>query len=163
MESTENSYVARDPIPAWFFVVVVVRKDDQYLLVHEVKHGETWYLPAGRVELGETLVEAALRETLEEAGVPIRVTGLIRIEHNAALFGSRVRVVYLAEPVSDVAPKSVADEESLGAAWVRPDQLSEYQPLRDHQVRELIDYVEKGGAIYPIDIICPEGEPFRTR
>lgn len=39
------------------------------LLVHEARHGGGWYLPAGRVEMGETLVDAAVRETLEESGV----------------------------------------------------------------------------------------------
>ena len=50
--------LARDPIATWFFAVVVVRLDDRFLLVHERKHGQLWYLPAGRAEPGETLVAA---------------------------------------------------------------------------------------------------------
>ena len=94
----------RDPIPTWFFAVVVVRQGDQYLLVHESKNGQPWYLPAGRVEPGETLTAAAIRETLEETGIPIRLTGLIRVEHTAYPGGARVRVIYLAEPVSERLP-----------------------------------------------------------
>lgn len=74
--------MAREPIPTWCFAVVVVRRGDRFLLVHERKHGQLWYLPAGRVEPGESFATAACRETLEEAGVPIRVTGLIRVEHS---------------------------------------------------------------------------------
>ena len=55
--------MSRLPIPTWFFVLVVVRRGEQFLLVHERKHGQLWYLPAGRVEPGETFVEAAVRET----------------------------------------------------------------------------------------------------
>jgi hypothetical protein len=36
----------RDPIPTWFFVLVVVRLDNRFLLVHEATHGQLWYLPA---------------------------------------------------------------------------------------------------------------------
>ncbi|MBX9771666.1 MAG: NUDIX domain-containing protein, partial [Candidatus Obscuribacterales bacterium] len=136
----------RDPIPTWFFALVVVRKNDQYLLVHEVKHGQLWYLPAGRVELNETLTDAAVRETLEEAGVPVRLTGLIRMEHTPFSTGARVRAIFLAEPVGDVAPKSIPDEESLGAAWVRLSELGDY-PLRDDTVREVFEYLEAGGAV----------------
>jgi phosphatase NudJ len=58
--------MSRTPIPTWYFVLVVVRSEDRYLMVQERKHGQLWYLPAGRVEPGETFVKAALRETLEE-------------------------------------------------------------------------------------------------
>src|SRR4051812_25175444 len=63
--------MAREPIPTWFFALVVVRKGDRFLLVQEHEHGQLWYLPAGRVEPGEGLCAAALRETLEESGVPV--------------------------------------------------------------------------------------------
>lgn len=151
----------REPIPTWFFAVVVVRKEDQYLLVHEAKHGQRWYLPAGRVEPGETLIAAALRETLEETGVPVRITGLLRIEHTPHPGGSRVRAIYLAEPVSETPPKSLPDEESLGAAWVRLNELDGY-PLRGDEVRELMEYVEADGEVYPLGLIRHEGMPFRV-
>src|SRR5262249_19177094 len=65
----EGGAMPREPIPTWFFALVVVRKGNQFLVVHERKHGQLWYLPAGRAELGETLLEAARRETLEETGL----------------------------------------------------------------------------------------------
>ena len=67
----------RAPIPTWCFALVVVRKGDHFLLVQESKYGQPWYLPAGRVEEGESFADAAVRETLEEAGIPVRVTGII--------------------------------------------------------------------------------------
>src|SRR5207244_8580287 len=89
----------RDPIPTWFFALVVVRKGDRFLLVHERKHGQLWYLPAGRVEPGETLADGALRETLEETGVRVRLEGILRVEHSPSPNGARCRVFFTASPV----------------------------------------------------------------
>jgi 8-oxo-dGTP diphosphatase len=44
------------------------------LLVRRCDSG-SWELPGGRVDVGETAVEAAVRETAEEAGVQVVVTG----------------------------------------------------------------------------------------
>lgn len=152
--------MSREPIPTWCFAVVVVRKKDRFLIVHERKHGQLWYLPAGRVEPGETWIQAAHRETLEETGVPVEVTGLLRIEHSPSPQGARIRVVFVAEPLDDTPPKSVPDEESLEAAWVTLEELAQYS-LRGVEVRELFSYVENGAPIYPVSLIQPEGSPYR--
>lgn len=39
-----------------------------------------FWLPGGRVDPGEGLMEAALRETREEAGVDVDLTGVLSIE-----------------------------------------------------------------------------------
>lgn len=150
--------MARDPIPTWFFAVVVVQHADLFLLVHERKHGQTWYLPAGRVELGESLIAAAERETLEETGVRVRIESVIRVEHSPFPDSARLRVIFFARPVDNTAPKVVPDDESLGAAWVGREELSNYQ-LRAGEVRELIEYVSAGGPMYPVSLIQHEGMP----
>jgi phosphatase NudJ len=151
--------MAREPIPTWYFALVVVRRGDQFLIVHELKHGQLWYLPAGRVEPGETFVAAAYRETLEETGVPVRVVGILRVEHSPGPTNARLRVVFLAEPVDDTPPKSVPDEESLEAEWVSLAQLPKY-PLRGEEVAELFAYVAAGGAVYPVSVLQAEGMPY---
>src|SRR4051812_44444003 len=99
--------MARDAIPTWFIVLVVVRSGDRFLLVHERKHGQGFYLPAGRVEPGEGLIEAAERETMEEAGIPIVIEHILRVEHAPQWDGSaRVRVIFVARPADDRPPKS---------------------------------------------------------
>lgn len=153
--------MAREPIPTWCFSVAVVRRGQRFLLVHERKHGQLWYLPAGRVEPGETFVAAACRECLEETGVPVRITGILRVEHSPRPDGSRMRVVFLAEPVDDTPPKSVPDEESLGAAWVTLEELRGY-PLRGDEVRELFEYTSLGGPVYPVSVLQAEGMPYRA-
>ena len=121
------------------FALVVVRKGDRFLLIQESKYGEPWYLPGGRVEAGESFADAAVRETREEAGVPVRVTGVLRIEHSPTKAGSRIRVLFLAEPTDDTPPKSEPDDESLRAEWVALDELPNYalrgEPVRGGRVR----------------------------
>lgn len=151
--------MARAPIPTWCFAVVVVRRGDQFLIVHERKHGQLWYLPAGRVEPGETFAAASCRETMEETGVPVQIIGILRVEHTPHLAAARLRVVFLAEPIGDASPKSAPDEESLGAAWVTLSELADY-PLRGDEVRELIAYVAAGGAVFPTSIVQAEGAPY---
>ncbi|MHB2016639.1 MAG: NUDIX hydrolase, partial [Candidatus Xenobia bacterium] len=107
----------REPIPTHFFVVVVVRRGEQVLLVHERKHEQAWYFPAGRVEPGETFADAAERETLEETGVPIVLEGILRLQHSPYATYSRMRVLYVARPSDHTPPRTTPNEESLGAAW----------------------------------------------
>jgi len=151
--------MAREPIPTWCFAVVVVRRGDLFLIVQECNHGQLWYFPAGRVSLGETFAEAAHRETLEEAGIPIRIVGVIRVEHSPKPKSARLRVVFLAEPIDDTPPKNVPDEDSLGAAWVSLKQLSEYR-LRGTEVTQLCAYVAAGAPIYPDNVLQSEGMPY---
>jgi len=146
----------RDPIPTWCFAVVVVRKGDRFLLVHERKHGQLWYLPAGRVEPGERFEDAAVRETREEAGIDVRLTGIVRIQHTPRGDGARQRVIFLAEPVGDQEPKSRADEESLEARWVPLQELQQY-PLRGDDVLLILRHVEAGGLVVPMSLLTQEG------
>jgi 8-oxo-dGTP pyrophosphatase MutT (NUDIX family) len=148
--------MAREPIPTWFFALVVVRRGDEFLVVRERKHGQLWYLPAGRAEPGETLAEAARRETLEETGVPVVLEGLLRLEHTPMDGAARVRGVFLARPADDTPPKSAPDEHSLGAAWVTLEGLARL-PLRGWEVRRLFEAVAGGAPVYPLEVLGREG------
>lgn len=88
------------------------------LLQHRVEwshHGGTWGIPGGARHLGEDAVTGALRESAEEAGVPLDGVDL---RHTSVLdlgFWTYTTVVGRAsrpfEPV-------IADRESLELAWV---------------------------------------------
>jgi phosphatase NudJ len=152
-----NPHISPVPAPTYAFALVVVRLGHRFLLTQERKHGELWYLPAGRVEPGETIFSAAHRETLEETGVPIDLAGILRIEHSPQSDGGgRLRVFFLAYPKDDTQPKQVPDRESLRAAWVSVEELAGY-PLRSDEVREVLTRVKNGGPVYPLALLCPEG------
>lgn len=136
--AARNPVSRREPMPAWFYALVLVRRGDEFLLVEEREHGGGWYLPAGRVEPGETLHEAALREVLEEAGLNVVLDGVYRIEHTVIESGgARVRVLFSAHPADDREPKSQPDEHTLRAGWFTATAAATL-PLRAAEVTGLL-------------------------
>jgi 8-oxo-dGTP pyrophosphatase MutT (NUDIX family) len=135
--------MSRARIPSNFFVFVVVEHAGQVLLVREAKHGQRWYAPAGGLEPGESIREAAIRETQEEAGVLVEPLGLLRVEQQwyPAERGEGLtswwRYVLRARPVGPLAPKQRPDHHSLEARWVSPDKIHEL-PLRHPEVVDLV-------------------------
>lgn len=128
----------REPMPAWFYALVVVRRGEEFLLVEERDHGGGWYVPAGRVEPGESLHEAALREVREEAGLDVVLDGVYRVEHVVLESGgARVRVLFSAHPADDCAPKNEPDEHTLRAGWFTAPAAAAL-PLRSEEVTGLL-------------------------
>lgn len=147
--------IPRPPTPTWAFAITIVRRDNRFLLVQEDKPGQPWYFPAGLVELGEGFAEAAVRETLEEAGVCVRLTGILKMVHTPRDDSARLRVVFVAEPLGEATPKSLPDEHSLQARWVASAELGEYL-LRGESVRQLIHDLEQGCPIFPLTVLETE-------
>jgi ADP-ribose pyrophosphatase YjhB (NUDIX family) len=147
--------MSRVAIPTWTFVVMVVRRGTEFLLVHERKHGQRWYLPAGRVELGESFEEAAHREAREEAGVSIVLDGILRIEHTPRAEDARMRVFYVAHTADHRRPKSEPDEESLEARWFTLPEIAKLN-LRGLEVLRLLRDVEAGAPLVSMSLIQPE-------
>jgi 8-oxo-dGTP diphosphatase len=56
--------------------VAVQDAQGRFLLVQRCDSG-AWEFPGGRMEVGETAIAAAMRETAEEAGLRVRITGLV--------------------------------------------------------------------------------------
>ncbi len=147
--------MSRAPIPTWYFALVVVRRGQRFLLTQERKYGSTWSIPGGRVEPGETLVTAAIREVHEETGVPIRVDGILRVEHSPKDSNVRMRVLFTGTPIDDTPPKTTADDESLGAAWLTLDEIRA-KKLRGAELGALLESVESGRQVYPLDLLGNE-------
>ncbi|MEL0592204.1 MAG: NUDIX hydrolase [Planktothrix rubescens PR222] len=142
-------------IPTKLFVVVVVRSDNRFLLIQEVIGNRPWCFPGGRVEPGETFVAAAKRETLEEAGIPIILEGILKIQHVPHINGqSRLGVFFLARPEDHTPPKSQPDQESLGAKWFTLKELEDL-PLRTKFVKSIISEVLTQVEVYPLQLIMP--------
>jgi ADP-ribose pyrophosphatase YjhB (NUDIX family) len=68
----ENPLNVVGTVPVWGEQVLLCRRNI------EPRFG-LWTLPAGFMELGETLAEGALRETVEEAGAHIELQGLFSV------------------------------------------------------------------------------------
>ncbi|MFI7230618.1 NUDIX hydrolase [Nonomuraea angiospora] len=56
--------------------VVVTNEAGEVLLIRRSDNGN-WALPGGAIDLGESIPQAAIRETLEETGITCEITGLV--------------------------------------------------------------------------------------
>ncbi len=146
--------MGRVPLPTWYFALVVVRRGHRFLLTQERKYGSTWSIPGGRVEAGESLTQAAVREVFEETGVPIQLDGILRVEHSPGDH-VRMRVLFTGSPLDDTPPKTMADDESLGAAWLTLDEIRKV-PLRGAELCALLESVAQGGQVFPLSLLGPE-------
>jgi 8-oxo-dGTP diphosphatase len=96
--------------------IVVVRRG------HPPSEG-LWSLPGGRVEPGETLVEAVMREVREETGLEVDVhhlVGRVDIAHGAVVYD----VSDFAATVRGTPPPLVYGDDAADARWVTRRELA---------------------------------------
>jgi 8-oxo-dGTP pyrophosphatase MutT (NUDIX family) len=58
--------------------VILVNDEGSILLIRRTDNGN-WAVPGGAIDLGESVAQAAVRETLEETGIECAVTGIVGI------------------------------------------------------------------------------------
>ena len=107
-------------------VATVVVRDGRLLCVEERANGHLVInQPAGHLEPDESLLEAALRETLEETAWDVRLTAFIGAYQWKAPETSRhyLRFAFAAEPVREHAGRAL-DTGIVRAMWMTPDELS---------------------------------------
>lgn len=168
LEKDEGHDVPRIPVPITAVVLVLIEDNGRYVLIQEqmAERGYPWCIPAGCVEPGETLIEAVKRETREESGLIVEPRQILRIEHIIPPHQDRQhpsrelwRFVVVAEPVGGVL-KTVADEHTMQARWVRPDEIHGMK-LRGRDVLELIEMHRRGAPTLPIEAYVSFVAPLR--
>ncbi|CEG46388.1 nudix domain containing protein [Plasmopara halstedii] len=156
-EMTSEFHMADSTLYSFALVVCHNKKYNRFLLVQEFANSGYW-LPGGRIDSGENPAEAAIRETKEEAGIDICLTGVLKLEYHPKQDrnGSeyvRMRFIFYAEPLDcDQPPKSIPDYESAGATWCQADQVASL-PLRGNEPIKYFDHIVSGKPVYPLDLI----------
>jgi 8-oxo-dGTP diphosphatase len=108
---------------------VIWNNHGEVLLIRRAKaprKGE-WSLPGGKVEFGETLIEAVRREALEETDLVIEVLGMVDVVESVreadagSPDGHYVLIDFGAKVVSGTAK---AGSDALDARWFTLDEIA---------------------------------------
>ena len=147
-------------------VATVVEKDGRFLFVEEHSEGVTHTVfnqPAGHVESGETLIQAAIRETLEETGHTVEIDALLGIyTYTPPMFPDRTyyRFCFLAQSVN-VDLNATLDTGIVRAVWMNLDELQETARARSPLVTKAIQDALSGQR-YPLSLIYEHHSPSFT-
>ncbi len=137
------------PWPPHITVATIVQRNDQYLMVEEFVNGRlVLNQPAGHLEEGESLFEAALRETLEETGWSVElnsVCGIYQYESAEILFH---RIAFAASPLEQLT--TALDPDIHAAHWMSIDEIRQHS-LRSPMVEQCI--LDAGKTQVPLDVI----------
>lgn len=113
-------------------VSIVVANDDGDILLIRRTDNNNWALPGGAIDLGESVAQAAIRETEEETGITPEITGLVGIYTDPRhvihyTSNDEVRqefsIVLTGRPVSG---RPTPSDESSEVRWVPAAEVSGY-------------------------------------
>lgn len=136
-------------------VATLIERDNHYLLVKEYDQenpGTVVYnQPAGHLEEGESLIQAAVRETLEETGWEVEVTEYLGVYRFLAPNGiTYLRHGFVAAPLR-YRMEQALDEGIIKAVWLNPQELMNQTPRSPMVIRLIEDY--EAGKRYPLAVL----------
>jgi 8-oxo-dGTP pyrophosphatase MutT (NUDIX family) len=120
--------------------VVVVNDAGEILLIRRTDNGN-WALPGGAIDLGESVAQAGIRETLEETGIQCVITGIVGIysdPRHVILYTSNgearqeFSTVLTARPAGG---QPTPSSESSDVRWVPEAELNGYTTDRSMRIR----------------------------
>lgn len=121
--------------------------DGRYLIVRTTKWKGAWGVPGGKVEWGETLEAATVREFREEVGLDLHALRYVQTQQ-AVLSGEfwkpahMLLIDFLAETGSQ---QVTPNEEIAQSAWVTLEQAAAY-PLNSY-TRTLVEQARRLEAL----------------
>ncbi|MFC6086804.1 NUDIX hydrolase [Sphaerisporangium aureirubrum] len=129
--------------------VVVTNQADDILMIRRTDN-DNWAVPGGAIDLGESIPQAAIRETREETGIECEITGIVGTysdPKHVILYTSNgearqeFSIVLTARAVSG---EPTPSDESREVRWVRRDEAERY-PM-DRSMRLRIGHYLSGAA-----------------
>lgn len=106
-------------VGVWFYSQATQRY--LYLMRWDSRHPNTWGLPGGKCDTGETLLDAICRECTEELGHMPQYTKLVPIEKFTSSDGVFCYHTFFCSVESEFQPQ--LNQEHRGYAWVNSDVM----------------------------------------
>ena len=132
----------------------IIRNGNKILMVKEAKkkcYGQ-WNFPAGHVDEGEKITDAAIRETLEETGCKVKLTGVLPICSFDKPEGTRILVKFTADVIEENI--TFDTNEILDVQWIDTDTIKHMsrEELRSYDINIAhLKYLEEN-KIFPLEI-----------
>ena len=98
---------------------------------------ETWILPSGGVEDGESLAQAAIRETKEETGLDVELTGLVGVYSRISNMSPVHAILFTAKPVGGEI--KCQEGETIAVEWFAFNEIP--SPLSAGHKRRIDDAI----------------------
>lgn len=128
------------------YILLFDESGKQVLMVkNKGSHGSYYTLPGGRVEKGETLQEAAIRETKEETGIDIEIEGIIFV-NEAFIENVKQHSIFIT-----FKGKRIGGDLVLS----RPDEIEEIVWMDVASAEKLIHIPEKLEGLFSQKILVP--------
>ena len=121
---------------------VLLEKEGKIFMIKRANTGWAdgmWTIPSGHMEQGQTVLEAAIKETREEAGVIVKAEDL-EFVHVHSVFDAYVNF-YFKTSVWEGEPHLAEPSKCSEVAWVPSDTLPEDSIM---QVRSLLKQMKLG-------------------
>ena len=113
------------------------------ILLTQREDFETWILPSGGVDDGESLAQAALRETKEETGLDVELTSLVGVYSRLGSWWNGYMVLFTAKPVGGEI--KCQEGETIAVEWFAFDELPD--PLSLGHRRRIQDAIEGASGV----------------
>lgn len=136
-------------------VAAIAEQKGRFLIVEELSDGRAVYnQPAGHLEPQETLLEAVIRETLEESAYHFVPTALVGIySYTSKRSGITYQRFSFAGYCENHQPDRPLDKDILSALWLSREELvAQSEKLRSPMVLLSIDDYLKGQR-YPLSVL----------
>ncbi len=130
---------------------VVVTNDAGDILLIRRSDNDNWAVPGGAVDLGESLADAAVRETREESGVECEITGVVGIytdPKHVILYTSNGEVrqeFSIVLTARLVGGELATSSESAEVCWVPSAEVAGYPMDRSMRLR-INHYLQNSGT-----------------
>ncbi len=116
-------------------VVNVAVIHENKILLTKREDFETWILPSGGVEDGESIAQAAIRETKEETGLDVELTRMVGIYSRLGTMSPIHAVLFVAKPIGGEI--KCQEGETIQVEWFAVDEIP--SPLSVGQGKKIED------------------------